>query len=503
MTFAEFFKRKRGEDAYFGTQLSPHKVRNEADGSLIARAVICRSGFQTYDVSEIGETPDNYYHARSNTGQTVEVFRPPAEVLAPAFIASCEGCVLTDEHPRNFVSPQNFSGVARGHIQNVARGPDIDGCVTLEADLHVKDQSLLDAIAGGQKEISVGYLYELSTEGGTLVMRNLKANHCAVVPKARAGDMCAIVDAAPAEAYRVDEAPQDDKGESFEKMIATYHRKDPVAVAKDALPHSDNKESPMLQQPVTGEDDLIAAARAGASVGRRIAGETDSSSEGENSMECNCGGKKIHSDACPMYQQADDACTCGGKDSHSDACPKFVAAAEDNDVDGEQFREPKPSRRSGAGPDLIPVPSNGGEGNVNPVASDAYVVNVQALENLRALKPAIISHARKTGDNSGVEAFNRAVIGLKKEIGRYESQASARPSSQRVQRSMQDDARAAQAKIADDFDAAVKAARAAAMNDTFGFRTGGGARVAVDSAGRPTEDFDEQVRRARRVALGK
>lgn len=428
-----------------------------------------------------------------------------------------------------------------------------EGNVTVEADLHCKDQSIIDQIENGKRQVSCGYLYELSNENGRLVMRHLKANHVAVVERARAGNVAQITDSAPAEPYEIDEPPQDDKGESFEKMIAQFHRQDParVKIAHDGAKVSTEDDDDNLGKNIAegnvgavagkvggaaggviggavgmlaGPEGAAVGAVAGSAMGSgagEAVGNLGHETSGDDSMpECVCGAEKNgpHLKGCAMFGK-DAKCTCDAEDDekgeqHHKKCPKYFCGeadpgmAEDNDNDGEQFRESTPTRARGAGPELIPVPGGGNEGNTNPLVRDAYTVNVQALENLRALKPAIVSHARKTGDQSGVEHFNRAVIGLKREIGRYEAAQSPARGSQRVQRSMQDtaeQAKAAQRKIADDFDAAVKAARKAAFADAHGFRAGGGARVAVDAATSPKDEvsFEDQVAVARRAALGK
>jgi hypothetical protein len=92
-------------DAYLGTQLSPHRVRSETDGSLICRSVVARSGFQNYKMSELEES--------SGSNEIVSVYRPPEEVLSREFLASLEGAALTENHPSSFVNPDNHSWVSQ------------------------------------------------------------------------------------------------------------------------------------------------------------------------------------------------------------------------------------------------------------------------------------------------------------------------------------------------------------------------------------------------------
>jgi hypothetical protein len=166
--------------SYFGNQIST-RLSTTPEGFLIAQgAVLCRSGFQTYRGVELNLSDFN--------GQ-VEVYRPPEEVLAPAFLASLEGKCVTDSHPTQFVDSSNARWVCSGHCQHVRQGPALaNGDVTVIGDLVVTDENLIRKIANGQRELSVGYEYKLrENEDGDFEMRDLVANHIACVETGRAG----------------------------------------------------------------------------------------------------------------------------------------------------------------------------------------------------------------------------------------------------------------------------------------------------------------------------
>jgi hypothetical protein len=173
---------------YFGNQISA-RLSSTPEGFLICQgAVLCRSGFQTYRGAELN-LPD--------FSGSVKVYRPPEEVLAPAFLASLNGKCITNEHPqRDWVSSENARFYCAGHCQNIRQGPDLpNGDVTIIGDLVVMDASLIHKIENGTRELSCGYNYRLeSSDDGTYEMRDLVANHLAVVPTGRAGPMCAILD---------------------------------------------------------------------------------------------------------------------------------------------------------------------------------------------------------------------------------------------------------------------------------------------------------------------
>jgi hypothetical protein len=172
---------------YFGNQISA-RLSSTPEGFLICQgAKLCRSGFQTYRASELN-LPDS---------DLVEVYRPPEEVLAPAFLASLEGKCLLDNHPTNdWVSSSNARFYCAGHCQNIRKGPALaNGDVTVVGDLIVTDESLVQKIANGKRELSVGYTYRITAnDDGTYEMRDLIANHVSVVDSGRAGSEIKIMD---------------------------------------------------------------------------------------------------------------------------------------------------------------------------------------------------------------------------------------------------------------------------------------------------------------------
>lgn len=194
--------------AYFGTALTEH-IGETPEGFLLCRSArLCRSGPQQYRGSELG----------LDTDDMVTVRRPTSEVLDPAHLASLEGKPICDGHPPQFVTPTNAGWYGRGHVQNVREGEVLSsGERVVVGDLVVTDSGLIDKIKNGVRELSVGYEYVLA-EGsdGEFVMRNLRANHIAIVANGRAGSQIRIVDSAPEE--------------SLEAVAAQYLGRDPVKV---------------------------------------------------------------------------------------------------------------------------------------------------------------------------------------------------------------------------------------------------------------------------------
>ncbi|MGG0756484.1 DUF2213 domain-containing protein [Brevibacillus laterosporus] len=157
------------------------------EGFLICHNVpIARTGWYEYLAEEIG--------AIDQKGKIVKVYRSPDDVFSPGAIASFEGKVLTDEHPHEAVTPDNATRYTKGVIQNVRQGSGENSDLLL-ADLVVYDQTLINEIQDGKREVSCGYdcTYE-EMEDGTYQQREICGNHVAVVKSGRAGDRVAIQD---------------------------------------------------------------------------------------------------------------------------------------------------------------------------------------------------------------------------------------------------------------------------------------------------------------------
>lgn len=185
--------------AYFGERLSEN-IAKTPEGYLICRnAVIGRSGFQNYKVSELSD-PDGELERQYSPSDEIPVWRDPAEVFSQATIASFEGKPFTLTHPTELLDPDNTAEHAEGHVQNVRRGEPLpDGNIPLIADIVVTGRSAIRAIDTGERELSCGYTYRLAHEGNRWDQREIQGNHVALVQKGRAGDLARINDEAPKE----------------------------------------------------------------------------------------------------------------------------------------------------------------------------------------------------------------------------------------------------------------------------------------------------------------
>jgi hypothetical protein len=177
--------------AYYGDRISENMTETP-EGYLICHNVpIGRTGWQEYLGQEIGQN-DLYDHK-------VQVYRSPEEVFHPAAIASFEGKSTTDEHPSDWVRPDNYSSLEKGHVTNVRRGSGEDAN-SLLADLIIKDPKLISNVKhGGKREVSCGYnavYIPIPGEDAQFAQTQIRGNHVAIVGNGRAGHEVAIKDSA-------------------------------------------------------------------------------------------------------------------------------------------------------------------------------------------------------------------------------------------------------------------------------------------------------------------
>lgn len=171
--------------AYYGSKFSPNMTETP-EGFLVCHNVpIARTGWYEYLGDEIG--------AEGKEGQIVKVYRDPEEVFKPAAMASFEGKPTTDEHPMEWVTPENAAIYCKGTAQNIRKSTDEPDL--LIADLMIYDSNLISEIKSGKREVSCGYDCVYVDNGdGTYSQRQICGNHVAVVKEGRAGSRVAIKD---------------------------------------------------------------------------------------------------------------------------------------------------------------------------------------------------------------------------------------------------------------------------------------------------------------------
>lgn len=176
---------------------------------------------QRYDKSYIkdySETPEGYltvnvpitrpgvfpYQRQDGTVQMEA--KLPDEIFSDRTIRSARSKPVTDEHPNEPVTLDNYNLYAKGMSHTDARVEDFK----LYVSLTVTDKELINKIHEGKREISIGFLSDVVAESGTyngdnyeFVQRNVEINHIAIVDKGRAGPEVAI--RADSDAWQVEE----------------------------------------------------------------------------------------------------------------------------------------------------------------------------------------------------------------------------------------------------------------------------------------------------------
>lgn len=152
-----------------------------AEGFLIARAPVTSVGVFTY---------------RNADGTPRYELRLPEEVFDEESLASLKMKPLTLLHPDQAVTPQNIDELAVGSV-----GSEVDtDSYRVYMSLAVTKADAIAAVDNGSaRALSCGYTCDIEWTSGTwmgvhydCIQRNIRYNHVALVPAARAGDGNAI-----------------------------------------------------------------------------------------------------------------------------------------------------------------------------------------------------------------------------------------------------------------------------------------------------------------------
>lgn len=157
------------------------------EGYLLCRDVaLARTGTLLYGDGEIPVEPDN-------TGLIV-VTRGDDDLFRPETMASAEGKPVTNNHPEDWVKPENWKELCCGIGQNIRRGEGLEDNLLI-GDLLITDKKTIKDVENGKIEISLGYDTDYQQlEKGKATQSNIVINHIALVEKGRNGNRCAIKD---------------------------------------------------------------------------------------------------------------------------------------------------------------------------------------------------------------------------------------------------------------------------------------------------------------------
>lgn len=166
-------------------------TRVTKDGYLAAVCRVARTGCQTYLGSEMGR-PE----------ATITLYRPEEEVFSRDALNTFAYRPVTLSHPSEPVTADTWKATAIGMTgSDVLRDKEF-----ISVPLVLMDGEAIEAVRAGTKQLSAGYTTDVEWSAGVApdgtkydgVMRSIRANHVAVVDRARAGPACKIgADAAP------------------------------------------------------------------------------------------------------------------------------------------------------------------------------------------------------------------------------------------------------------------------------------------------------------------
>lgn len=233
---------------FYTTSKISENMHETPEGYLVCVGVsIARTGEMDYGP---GETP-----LEAGVDGKVVVSRDAKEVFRPETMASFEGKAVTILHPKEFVSPDNHSELAKGSLQNVRRGKG-EQENDLVADLLITDSVAINLIKNGLREVSCGYEAEYTQMGiGRGTQSRIIGNHLALVEEGRAGSTYSI---------------NDHKGKglsmSWKEKIKAHFAKaqdEAMKIMDEASPEKkdDDKKEPAKDDMMGGYDALMKACK--------------------------------------------------------------------------------------------------------------------------------------------------------------------------------------------------------------------------------------------------
>ena len=134
------------------------------DGFLKVKVILARAGVFPYHEKD---------------GSISREAKLPEDILSNTTIESAKGIPVTDEHPKEFVNTSNYSKLVKGNVSEIKTEDNyLMGLAT------IYDQSLIEAIKNGKKEVSIGFRADVVDENGVFenqnydkIQRNIVINH--------------------------------------------------------------------------------------------------------------------------------------------------------------------------------------------------------------------------------------------------------------------------------------------------------------------------------------
>jgi hypothetical protein len=167
-------------------------------------------------------TRTGVFRYRKKDGTIVRELRHPDDVFHEDAIASLRMAPVTDNHPDDFVTPDNVKLLSVGWIsENIEIKDDLIGATAI-----IADGATIRRVQSGKVELSCGYHADMVQEKGVYNgeeydcrQTNLRYNHVAIVDRGRAGARVRLrLDAEDAELFDEDEKPGTREDEGVKKI---------------------------------------------------------------------------------------------------------------------------------------------------------------------------------------------------------------------------------------------------------------------------------------------
>lgn len=175
----------------FTDKASVGAVKQTAEGYLVATSRVARTGVQVYLASELGDIAKA---AGFEPNDHVRVYRAPDQVFAADSLATITRLPITIDHPAEDVTAANWADLAVGEVGD-AYTKDGDWVVV---NPMLKDAKGVQAAKTTHKEFSLGYSADIvkARDGidADFEISQIRYNHLALVPQARAGKQARIGD---------------------------------------------------------------------------------------------------------------------------------------------------------------------------------------------------------------------------------------------------------------------------------------------------------------------
>jgi hypothetical protein len=196
------------------------------DGFLAGRAIVTSCGVFTY---------------RRLDGTLQSELRLPEDVFNEESLKSMMNKPLTNGHPNGLVTPETAHELQVGSLgsnpsswvdtytmtnpRDAGRGNSGSDGIHVANDLMITDGETILEVENGKRSLSMGYTCDIEETAGiwagveyNAIQRNIRYNHCAIVPTARAGD-AAMIHLDSADAVLVDKLKSEPIGGSRMKKI--------------------------------------------------------------------------------------------------------------------------------------------------------------------------------------------------------------------------------------------------------------------------------------------